>query len=298
MARFVLLRGSRPVNLSGSILTNLLRSILNTILIVAACVLASAWVQAPALAQHPGSPAGAAGHPSTGPRMGAPHSAPISRPGGAGPQGVGPRGVVTRGMGPRVPGPHMGGVGPRGVRFRLGAGNVFRSHIFFGAPIDRAGLGFRFGGSVLFNSAHWWPPTCAPSLGWAWGWGFNCYFAPYYGFGFENYVSVPMYENSVYLYGYGQEGRDLIWIYLKDGTVYEVTDYWVVNGQLHFSTIEDDPTKAVEHAIPYDELDVQKTSYVNTHRGFRMVLRDEPWPQYLKDHPDSTPPDMAPPEKK
>jgi hypothetical protein len=28
-----------------------------------------------------------------------------------------------------------------------------------------------------------------------------------------------------------------------------------------------------------------------------MVLRDEPWQQYLKDHPDLTPPDLRPPQK-
>jgi len=32
-------------------------------------------------------------------------------------------------------------------------------------------------------------------------------------------------------------------------------------------------------------------------RGFRLVFRDEPWQQYLKDHPDLTPPDLAPPQK-
>jgi hypothetical protein len=49
--------------------------------------------------------------------------------------------------------------------------------------------------------------------------------------------------------------------------------------------------------IPFDELDLQRTIDVNTRRGFRMVLRDEPWQQYLKDHPDLTPPDLRPPQK-
>jgi hypothetical protein len=39
---------------------------------------------------------------------------------------------------------------------------------------------------------------------------------------------------------------------------------------------------------------VQKTIYVNTHRGFRIVFRDEPWQQYLKDHPDVLPPEVPP----
>jgi hypothetical protein len=145
----------------------------------------------------------------------------------------------------------------------------------------------------------WWP-TCGPSLGWAWGAGFECYPFPFYGYnygpyGFGSNLIPQMYESPVYVYG--GDGRDLIWLYLKDGTAYSVTDYWLVNGQMHFSMIEDDPTKPAEHAIPYDDLDVQKTIYVNTHRGFRIVFRDEPWQQYLKDHPDLTPPDVPPPQK-
>ena len=117
---------------------------------------------------------------------------------------------------------------------------------------------------------------------------------PSYATGFENYVTLQPYEPPVYVYG--EEDRELVWLYLKDGSVYRVNDYWFVNGQAHFSVMEEDPLRPVEHVIPFDDLDVQKTTYVNTHRGFRMVIRDEPWPQYLKDHPDTTPPDLAPPE--
>jgi hypothetical protein len=123
---------------------------------------------------------------------------------------------------------------------------------------------------------------------------------PYYGYGFGgyglgNYVVPQVYESPAYFYG--GEGRDLIWLYLKDGTGYGATDYWVVNGQMHYSMAEDDPTKPAEHVVPLDDVDLQKTIDVNTRRGFRMVFRDEPWQQYLKDHPDLTPPDLAPPQK-
>jgi len=282
MARFVLrglilthLTGSMLTNLSGSVLNNLPSLSLKKILIAAACVLASASGQTPALAQHGGGHVGGGGHFGGGGRMGAPASAPISRPRVfAGPRGVGPRGI----------GPRLAGAGPRGFGFRQ---SVFRRRQFFGAPF------FRFGVGLGFNSL-WWP-TCGPSL----GWGFDCYPTPFYGYGFggygfENYATPQTYEYPLYLYG-GEE-RDLIWLYLKDGTVYGVTDYWLVNGQMHFSMVEDDPTKLAEHVIPYDELDVQKTIYVNTHRGFRIVFRDEPWQQYLKDHPDLTPPDVPPPQ--
>jgi len=272
MAR-IALRGPILTNLGGSISKKLAGSISKKILIVAAWVLAFAWAQtAVAQASHGGGHIGGGGHVGGGVHMGVPPRAPISPP----------RGPV----GPRGPGLHPMGFGPRGFGFRPGPIHVFRRRVFFGAPF------FRFGVGLGFNSL-WWP-TCGPSLGWAWGGGYDCYPTKFYGYGFENYVPPQIYESPVYLYG-GDE-RDLVWLYLKDGTVYGVTDYWLVNGQMHFSMVEDDPTKPAEHMIPYDELDVQKTIYVNTHRGFRIVFRDEPWQQYLKDHPDLTPTDVPPPQ--
>jgi hypothetical protein len=52
---------------------------------------------------------------------------------------------------------------------------------------------------------------------------------------------------------------------------------------------EEDGTKAAEQVIPFDKRDLQKTDE-NTRRGFRFVLRNEPFEQYLRDHPDVTPP--------
>jgi hypothetical protein len=199
-------------------------------------------------------------------------------------------------------------VGPGGFRFRQGPINDFRRRRFFGqpflgVPFFRPRVGFRFGVGVGFNSL-WWP-TCGPSL----GWGFDCYPVAFYGYGyggygyggygyggygFENYVTPEVYENPVYLYG--GEGPNLIWLYLKDSSVYGVTDYWLVDDQMHFSLIEDDPKRPAEHMIPLDELDLAKTIDVNTRRGFRIVFRDEPWQEYLKHHPDLTPPDQPPPQ--
>jgi hypothetical protein len=99
-----------------------------------------------------------------------------------------------------------------------------------------------------------------------------------------------VYETPVYDYG---EERTLPRLYLKDGTIVSVTDYWLVDDQLHF-TIQEDDEKPVEQAIPFDELDLQKTVDANTRRGFRFVLRDEPFEQYLRDHPDGAPPAVPP----
>jgi hypothetical protein len=256
MAHFVLRR---------SILKNLPGSILKKILLAAACAAASLCVQNLALAQHPGGhPAGGGrpiggGHFGGAPRVAFPSQAPIGR-----------TRVFTGGR--------FVGVGPRGFGFRQG------QRVFFGRPFFRFRTGFGF-------NTLWWP-NCSESLGWAWGWGFNCYPTSFYGFGLENNVIFQPYETSLYV----PAERDLVALYLKDGTVYGVTDYWIVDGQLHFSMAGNDPTKPAEHVIPFDQLDVQKTTYVNSRRGFRMVARDEPWQQYLKDHPDLTPPDLMPPQ--
>jgi hypothetical protein len=70
----------------------------------------------------------------------------------------------------------------------------------------------------------------------------------------------------------------------NDGTTYIVRDYWRVDDQLHFVTIEESGTKSVEHTVPFSDLDVQRTSDTDTARGFRFVLRDEPIEQWLRDH--------------
>jgi hypothetical protein len=64
-----------------------------------------------------------------------------------------------------------------------------------------------------------------------------------------------------------------------------VTDYWVVDGQLHFTMPKQGGTKPVEHVISFDELDLQETINVNTARGFRFVLRNQPIEKYLGDNP-------------
>jgi hypothetical protein len=89
------------------------------------------------------------------------------------------------------------------------------------------------------------------------------------------------------VYVYGEERPDLPQLFLKDGTVLNVTDYWLVDDQLHFAMIEEEEygTKPAEHVIPFDALDLQMTIDANTRRGFRFVLRNEPLEQYLRDHP-------------
>jgi hypothetical protein len=93
---------------------------------------------------------------------------------------------------------------------------------------------------------------------------------------------------------YGDERPDLPQLFLKDGTILNVTDYWLVDDQLHFTMIDENGPTAVEHVIAFDALDLQTTVDANTRRGFRFMLRNEPIEQYLRDHPEGPPPIVAP----
>lgn len=106
-----------------------------------------------------------------------------------------------------------------------------------------------------------------------------------------NYVS-PIYETPVYVYG--SEREDLPQLYMNDGTILNVNDYWVIDDQLHFTIVEQTGAKPVEHSISFEELDLQKTIDANTSRGFRFVLRNQPFEQSVRDHPQG-PPEFAPP---
>jgi hypothetical protein len=168
--------------------------------------------------------------------------------------------------------------------------------VFFGGPF------FGYWPGYGFNSL--WCP-CYPF----WRWGFGCNaapYAPYYGYGFGGYISPnvsPYIAPPEYApppsYSYsGEEGRERPQLYFKDGTVYSVTDYWLVNGQIHFTTLEEGRTKLEEHVIPFEDLDLQQTIEVNTRKGFRFVLRSAPIEQYLRNRDEGNPPaETAPPQE-
>ena len=136
---------------------------------------------------------------------------------------------------------------------------------FWATPLYGFGLGLGF-------SPVWWR-SCGPF--WGWTWGYNCY-------------AVPMYIA-------GGASRELPQLYLKDGTVYNVTDYWLVSDQLHFTTLDESGTKWNEHTIDFGQLDLEKTTEVSKQRGFNFLLRDEPLQKYLQDHPEIGTPGGAPP---
>jgi hypothetical protein len=126
---------------------------------------------------------------------------------------------------------------------------------FWGAPLYSLGLGPGF-------NPLWWR-TCGSFFSWTWG--YNCY--------------APVYIVGV-------EAREFPQLYLKDGTVYNVSDYWLVDNQLHFTTLDESSIASAEQTIDFSRLDLQKTADVARQRGFQFVLRNEPIQKYLEDHPD------------
>ncbi|HEY6385163.1 MAG TPA: hypothetical protein VIX91_05720 [Candidatus Acidoferrum sp.] len=159
---------------------------------------------------------------------------------------------------------------------------IFRRSFFIRAPF--------LWSWQAFNSS-WWL-YCGPIWGWNSGCGDFFFSAP----ATEHYLAPPMtYSSPVYLYSL--DGHQLVQLYLKDGTVYSVNDYWFVDDKIHFTMLDESATKSVEQVIAFDDLDAQRTIDMNTRRGFRVVMRNEPLEQYLRDHPDLTPPLLQPPQK-
>ncbi|HMD08488.1 MAG TPA: hypothetical protein VKH63_13200 [Candidatus Acidoferrum sp.] len=159
---------------------------------------------------------------------------------------------------------------------------IFRRSFFIRAPF--------LWSWQAFNSS--WCLCCGPIWGWNSGCGDFFFSAPTT----EHYLAPPMtYASPVYLYSL--DGHQLVQLYLKDGTAYSVNDYWFVDKEIHFTMLDESGTKSVEQVIAFDDLDAQRTIDVNSRRGFRVVMRNEPLEQYLRDHPDLTPPLLQPPQK-
>jgi hypothetical protein len=181
---------------------------------------------------------------------------------------------------------------PRGPIYPIGI-LPYPGFGLFGIPFF--GLGFGWGsGYGLWGG-------CDPY--WGLGGGYGCNGLPAYDYGsvFSPYSlgpgnPQPQAEIQNWPSNYGGDYSQYVQLYLKDGTIYNVADYWLVNGDLHFKTVEEGGTKVAEHEIDFGQLDLQTTIDVNTQRGFRFVLRNEPLEQYMKDHPSTGGPDEAPAE--
>jgi|GEM_PF-3187164 len=60
-------------------------------------------------------------------------------------------------------------------------------------------------------------------------------------------------------------------IYLKDGTTFSVTDYWLAGNKLHYVT-----ENGVEQTIDADQIDLQLTTDQNASRGVSVTLKPAP----------------------
>ena len=69
----------------------------------------------------------------------------------------------------------------------------------------------------------------------------------------------------------------------KDGISYIVADYWRVDDQLHFVTVEEGGAKFGPHSVPFENLDVDRTKDRATAEGFRFLIRDKPIDEWLED---------------
>lgn len=65
--------------------------------------------------------------------------------------------------------------------------------------------------------------------------------------------------------------QPIVELVLKDGTVFGVTSYWLLNDRLYYIT-----TYQIQSSIPMDQLDLQKTVDMNWKRGVTFTLTPEP----------------------
>jgi len=65
--------------------------------------------------------------------------------------------------------------------------------------------------------------------------------------------------------------RPVTLLQLRDGTMYGLTDYWVEDGQLHYTT-----TYGGQDSIQLDRVDMEKTAELNSGRGVEFAPRPKP----------------------
>ena len=186
---------------------------------------------------------------------------------------------------------------PAGGR-RFGFGFGFRPFPIF-RPFFGFGLGFGFGWDSCWGAGWAWDPFCFDSFS-AW---------PPYGYAYPpsvgydpNYVSnVPDYTAPPEPYfsgrsnpvnpnsdtsanapsGSGGPTRPVI-IYLKDGTSFSPSDYWLSDKQLHYVL------GGAENTVDIDRVDLPRSNDENHKNGVKFWLKSAP-------NPSPAPSDTAPP---
>jgi hypothetical protein len=186
-------------------------------------------------------------------------------------------------------------VAPTGSRLsRVGVTQTPRPPIIFHPQPRRRFLvnNFSFSGSECFGgffagfcgSGLWWGP------GYGWGLGcdpvLGCTGSSYSNYGLDapDYLQVQS-DNPSQEYGPFRwqdstptDSADAIapskpaaTIYLKDGSSYGVTDYWLAGGELHYIT-----NYGGENSISLGQLDLQRTVDENAALGVNFILSNQP----------------------
>jgi hypothetical protein len=153
---------------------------------------------------------------------------------------------------------------------------------FFGFPFLGLGLGFE--------------PGCDAWAGPFWGWdwdqcnffGYSSYFGPGYDSP-SDYIQAPemmdiqpAYGPDVWPPAYPSDSGSSdnssaapsTLLYMKDGTSYAITDYWLEGGQLHYLT-----SYGAENTVDLGLVDLQRTVDENAARGVNFTLRPGPEPE-------------------
>ena len=184
-----------------------------------------------------------------------------------------------------------------GSTFRFG--NRFHRFNRFGGGCWNCGFGFGFGGWGF----GW------PWVGF-WGWDpfwYNPWWGagPAYGYGSYGYPNSNVYNNPDAGYSApddnsnpppeqdNQETPDGNWvtpngpspaiapnsgnltvpvlIYMKNGSVYTVRDYWIVDGELHFLLLD-----GVQKSVDLELVDLPRTNTENAKSGVKFIFKSEP----------------------
>jgi hypothetical protein len=149
-------------------------------------------------------------------------------------------------------------------------------------------FGFGFGGG--FWGGGFYP--CDPFWGcYGYGYGYDGGYG-FYGGSFGGDYSADLSYNSAEDQGSSQEPNPTLFaapagegeqgagetpqqpyviLYLKDGSSYVVSDYWLSGGKLHYVT-----SYGGENVIDESQLDLQRTVNENAARGVDFTLRPEP----------------------
>jgi hypothetical protein len=68
--------------------------------------------------------------------------------------------------------------------------------------------------------------------------------------------------------------RPITLLQLRDGSMYGLTDYWVRDGELHYTT-----TYGGQNSLPFERIDFEKTMQLNAGRGLPFVLLPQSVPR-------------------